>query len=96
MIIVKDKGKQSRIYIQRSSVQLTDNNVVVDDSNVNIVELKQSEYDELKRSGEINSETLYMISDAVVNLPYIKGAEMVEYVDDIVGDINKILEDIIG
>lgn len=100
MIIVKDKAKNSKIYIQRSAVNLSDSSIIKDNNggygNGNIVELTQNEYNDLVRSGEVDEETLYMITDATVKTPYITGNQMVEYVDDMVGDINKILEDIIG
>lgn len=100
MIIVKDKAKNSKIYIQRSAVNLSDSSIIKDNNggygNGSIVELTQSEYDDLVRNGVVDEETLYMITDATVKTPYITGNQMVEYVDDMVGDINKILEDIIG
>ena len=100
MIIVKDKAKNSKIYIQRSAVNLSDSSIIKDNNggygNGNIVELTQNEYDDLVRNGVVDEETLYMITDATVKTPYITGNQMVEYVDDMVGDINKILEDIIG
>lgn len=100
MIIVKDKAKNSKIYIQRSAVNLSDSSIIKDNNggygNGNIVELTQKEYDDLVRNGVVDEETLYMITDATVKTPYITGNQMVEYVDDMVGDINKILEDIIG
>lgn len=102
MIIVKDKAKNTKVYIQRTAVNSAstpvqppkDPEVVVSGSS--IVELRQSDYDELVRRGAVDEDTLYMITDANVSLPYLTGEQMVEYVDDMVGDINKILEDIIG
>lgn len=98
MIIVKDKAKNSKIYIQRSAVNLTDSQINKDNKNGDgdIVELTQREYNEMLSKGEVDESTLYMITDAAVNVPYITGAQMQEYVDDMVGDINKILEDVIG
>lgn len=104
MIIVKDKAKNSKIYIQRSAVNLSESNINnggnsgedCGGGNGNIIELTQAEYDALVARGETDENTLYMITDATVNPSFITGAQMVEYVDDMVGDINKILEDIIG
>lgn len=59
-------------------------------------ELTQTEYDELLANGQIEEDKLYLISDAVVNVPYPTYNEMVEYVDDILGQIDEIMKDIIG
>lgn len=59
-------------------------------------EITQAEYDRLLENGQIEDDKLYIIKDAKISVPYIKASEMVEYVDDVVGQINNILEDIIG
>lgn len=59
-------------------------------------ELTQAEYDELLANGQIEEDKLYLITDAVVNVPYPTYNEMVEYVDDILGQIDEIMKDIIG
>lgn len=59
-------------------------------------ELTQAEYDELLANGQIEEDKLYLITDAVVNVPYPTYTEMTEYVDDVLGQINDIIEDIIG
>lgn len=58
--------------------------------------LTQAEYDELWKNGEVEEDKLYLITDAPVTVPFLYPNDMVEYVDDVVGQINKILEDIIG
>ncbi len=140
MIIIKDKGNNSQIYVPRTA-SVDGNNVYItekefnriisayaeksdlhhkqdrlfngkniktingkdilgegnlDISVSNVVELTQDEYNNLVKTGQINQDTLYMITDAEISIPYITGSQMVEYVDDTVGDINKILEDILG
>lgn len=59
-------------------------------------ELTQAEYDELLANGQIEEDKLYLITDAVVNVPYPTYAEMTEYVDDVLGQIDEIMKDIIG
>lgn len=118
MIIIKDKGNNSRIFVARSNASMDTSNLYVTEKDVrrilqsyllkgefdeelakkqdNNIQITQAEYDELLKNGQIDDETLYMIMDAVVSVPYLTGEQMVEYVDDTVGDINKILEDILG
>lgn len=62
----------------------------------NTVELTQAEYDEMVANGTVDEDTIYMISDAAVEVPYPTYNEMVEYVDDILGQIDEIMKDIIG
>ena len=104
MLIVKDKGKNSKIYISRSNASLDETDLFVTEKRLQHIlkdvvyggEITQSEYNALLDRGEIDDNALYFITDAKVNIPYITGTQMVEYVDDVVGDINKILEDILG
>ena len=143
MIIIKDKGHNSRIYVARSNANVDTSNLYVTEKDVrrilqsyllkadfnsgmalkqdtlvsgqNIktinggdilgegdlelassVALTQDEYNALVERGEIDEDTIYMITDASVNIPYPTYGEMTEYVDDVLGQIDEIMKDIIG
>lgn len=143
MIIIKDKGNNSRIFVARSNASMDTSNLYVTEKDVrrilqsyllkgefneemtkkqdnlvsgvniktingndvlgegdlllsNSVELTQDEYNELVANGQVDDRTIYMITDAAVNVPYATYNEMTEYVDDVLGQIDEIMKDIIG
>lgn len=70
----------------------------------NIVSLTQSEYDELVNTGQVDNETMYLITDEAIeaNFKTINGESIIGVgnivinIDEQIGDINTILENIIG
>ena len=143
MIIIKDKGNISRIFVARSNASMDTSNLYVTEKDVrrilqsyllkgefnegmakkqdnlvsgvniktingndvlgegdlllsNSVELTQDEYNELVANGQVDDRTIYMITDAAVTVPYATYNEMTEYVDDVLGQIDEIMKDIIG
>jgi hypothetical protein len=105
MIIVKDKGTKSPIYVPRNvNLQPSNTNnsgeggINEDELNkylegyiteeelndalnnigdTNIVELTQAEYDMLLTNGMVDNETIYLITDAAINLKTINGESIV-------------------
>jgi hypothetical protein len=88
--------EEKKVYVEEDALYNILNNYVRINEAAKQDEITQAEYDRRLENGEIEEDTLYIIKDAKISIPYIKASEMVEYVDDIVGQINKILEDIIG
>lgn len=72
---------------------LGEGDITIEGGNGNIVELTQSEYNSITPE----SDTLYVISDApAVEIPDTSEFATVTYVDEQIGDINSVLENIIG
>lgn len=105
MIIVKDKGAKSPIYVPRNvNLQPSNTNnsgegginedelnkylegyITEDELNdalnnigdTNIVELTQAEYDVLVSNGDVDEETIYLITDSVLNIKTINGESLI-------------------
>lgn len=95
-------------YITEDELQTILDNYTTND---NIVELTKVEYDSLKANGNLDETKIYLITDSTIALKTINGESLVgvgdiiinmeqyvtqEYVDSKLGDIETILDNIIG